>query len=92
MPNGEELKHESRANMPLFLLRNYAWGKIYAMLFGYRKDSAIENNPSFLITKKVEKRTRTRTRRRTPRATNCPSRLGRASSRSARTSPLTSGS
>ena len=41
--------------MPLFLLRNYAWGNIYAMLFGYRKDGAIENNPSFLVTKKAEK-------------------------------------
>ena len=40
--------------MPLFLLRNYAWGYIYARLFVYRKDGAIKDTLLFLIIKKAE--------------------------------------
>merc|ERR1719253_326261 len=37
------MEHESRANMPLFLLRHYAWKDLYAMLFGYQKDGDDED-------------------------------------------------
>ena len=41
--------------MSLFLLWNYTWGDSYIMLFGYRKDGAIEDNLLCLFTKKAEK-------------------------------------
>ncbi|KAL7571684.1 hypothetical protein ACA910_011211 [Epithemia clementina (nom. ined.)] len=34
----EELEEESRKNMPLFLLKHYAWSDLMAMLFGTRHD------------------------------------------------------
>eukprot|EP00578_Thalassiosira_sp_NH16_P019777 CAMPEP_0181095388 /NCGR_PEP_ID=MMETSP1071-20121207/10491_1 /TAXON_ID=35127 /ORGANISM="Thalassiosira sp., Strain NH16" /LENGTH=470 /DNA_ID=CAMNT_0023177763 /DNA_START=133 /DNA_END=1545 /DNA_ORIENTATION=+ len=46
----EEYEEYSRSNMPLFLLNNYAWSDLTAMLFGYRKDVSIEKQPSFLVT------------------------------------------
>lgn len=54
VPSGEEMEHESRANMPLFLLRHYAWKDLYAMLFGYQKDGDVRDNPSFLVTVRAE--------------------------------------
>jgi len=54
VPSGEEMEHESRANMPLFLLRHYAWKDLYAMLFGYQKDGDVRDNPSFLVTDRAE--------------------------------------
>jgi len=46
----EEMEEQSRANMPLFLLRNYALSDLTAMVFGYDNDVSIEKQPSFLIT------------------------------------------
>lgn len=45
----EEMEEKSRANMPLFLLRNYAWSDLTAILFGYKDDVAMEKRPSFLV-------------------------------------------
>mmetsp|Transcript_12880 Transcript_12880/g.19324 ORF Transcript_12880/g.19324 Transcript_12880/m.19324 type:complete len:390 (-) Transcript_12880:110-1279(-) len=47
----EEMEEESRANMPLFLLKNYAWSDLTAMLFGYKEGdlSRAEKQPSFLL-------------------------------------------
>lgn len=47
----EEMEEESRANMPLFLLKNYAWSDLTAMLFGYKEGdlSRAEKQPSFLV-------------------------------------------
>ena len=42
----EEFEDESRRNMPLFLLKNYAWSDLMAMLFGKEVDK-----PSFLLRK-----------------------------------------
>lgn len=42
----EEFEHDSRANMPLFLLQRYAWSDLKSMLFG-SYDS--EKQPSFLL-------------------------------------------
>jgi hypothetical protein len=46
----EWMEEHSRANMPLFLIKNYAWSDLMAMLFGYREDVSIEKQPSFLVT------------------------------------------
>ena len=46
----EWMEETSRANMPLFLIKNYAWSDLMAMLFGYRGDVSIEKQPSFLVT------------------------------------------
>lgn len=43
---GEELEEQSRRNMPLFLLRHYAWTDLMAMVFGRESKT-----PSFLIRK-----------------------------------------
>jgi hypothetical protein len=46
----EEMEEQSRANMPLFLLKNYAWSDLMAMLFGYKEgDLSREKQPSFLV-------------------------------------------
>lgn len=47
----EEMEEESRANMPLFLLKNYAWSDLTAMLFGYKEGdlSRAVKQPSFLV-------------------------------------------
>ena len=47
----EEMEEESRANMPLFLLKNYAWSDLTAMLFGYKEGdlSRTTQQPSFLV-------------------------------------------
>lgn len=47
----EKMEEESRANMPLFLLKNYAWSDLTAMLFGYKEGdlSRAEKQPSFLL-------------------------------------------
>jgi len=47
----EEMEEESRSNMPLFLLKNYAWSDLTAMLFGYKEGdlSRAEKQPSFLL-------------------------------------------
>jgi len=42
----EKFEHESRANMPLFLLKNYGWADLKGLLFG-SYDS--EKQPSFLL-------------------------------------------
>ena len=42
----EELEEDSRRNMPIFLLKNYAWSDLMAMLLGKRVDK-----PSFLLIK-----------------------------------------
>jgi len=52
----EEMEEQSRANMPLFLLKNYAWSDLMAMLFGYKDDVSIEKQPSFLITGRSDER------------------------------------
>lgn len=42
----EEFEHQSRANMPFFLLTHYAWSDLSAMLFGtYDR----QKEPSFLV-------------------------------------------
>lgn len=43
----EKYEHDSRANMPFFLLRNYAWSDLMAMITGKYNN---EKQPSFLIT------------------------------------------
>ena len=45
----EKMEHDSRVDMPLFLLRNYAWSDLAAALFGKKVDK-----PSFLIKKSAE--------------------------------------
>lgn len=42
----EKLEEESRRNMPMFLLRNYAWTDLMAMIFGRKVEK-----PSFLLKK-----------------------------------------
>jgi hypothetical protein len=44
----EKFEEESRQNMPLFLLKNYAWTDLMAMMFGREVDK-----PSFLVRKPV---------------------------------------
>lgn len=48
----EENEVESRANMPLFLLRKFIWSDLKAMVFGHDKSGADETDkqPSFLLT------------------------------------------
>jgi len=49
----EEMEEQSRANMPLFLLRKFVWSDLKAMVFGYDENdtSADEKHrqPSFLV-------------------------------------------
>lgn len=42
----DQMEEQSRANMPLFLIKNYAWSDLMAMLFGYND---IKKQPSFLV-------------------------------------------
>lgn len=50
----EELEEESRRNMPLFLLKNYAWSDIMAMVFGVKEDVEHKKSPSFLVRRPSE--------------------------------------
>jgi len=51
----EEMEEQSRANMPLFLLKNYAPSDLMAMVFGYdHEDDSKEKQPSFLVTGRGE--------------------------------------
>ena len=52
----EEMEEQSRANMPLFLLKNYAWSDLMAMMFGYSNELSIEKQPSFLVIDEEEKK------------------------------------
>jgi hypothetical protein len=45
----EKIEHDSRVDMPLFLLKNYAWSDLMASLFGRQVEK-----PSFLIKKSQE--------------------------------------
>jgi hypothetical protein len=45
----EEMEHNSRVDMPLFLLKNYAWSDLMAGLFGRKVEK-----PSFLVMKSAE--------------------------------------
>ena len=45
----EQMEHDSRVDMPLFLLKNYAWSDLMASLFGRKVEK-----PSFLIKKSQE--------------------------------------
>jgi hypothetical protein len=45
----EKLEHESRADMPLFLLKNYAWSDLKAVVLGRKVDK-----PSFLVKQSAE--------------------------------------
>jgi hypothetical protein len=45
----EKLEHDSRIDMPLFLLKNYAWKDLMGALFGRKLDE-----PSFLIKRSKE--------------------------------------
>ncbi|KAG7349261.1 hypothetical protein IV203_011858 [Nitzschia inconspicua] len=45
----EQMEHDSRVDMPLFLLKNYAWSDLMAALFGRKVEK-----PSFLIKKSEE--------------------------------------
>jgi hypothetical protein len=45
----EEMEEESRKNMPLFLLKNYAWFDLTAMVFGIKDDVNQKKSPSFLV-------------------------------------------
>ncbi|CAB9506287.1 expressed unknown protein [Seminavis robusta] len=46
----EEMEEESRKNMPLFLLKNYAWSDLMAMIFGVKdEDAEQKKSPSFLV-------------------------------------------
>ena len=47
----EDLEEESRKNMPLFLLKNYAWSDLMAMVFGSKEDV----DTSFLVNRKDKK-------------------------------------
>ncbi|EJK75265.1 hypothetical protein THAOC_03016 [Thalassiosira oceanica] len=47
----EEFEHASRANMPLFLLKNYAWSDLKAMVFGTYDSN---KPPSFLLKERDE--------------------------------------
>lgn len=51
----EEMEEQSRANMPLFLLKHYALSDLMAMVFGYdHDDDSKEKQPSFLVTGRVD--------------------------------------
>mmetsp|Transcript_13449 Transcript_13449/g.25313 ORF Transcript_13449/g.25313 Transcript_13449/m.25313 type:complete len:383 (-) Transcript_13449:192-1340(-) len=45
----EQLEHESRVDMPLFLIKNYAWSDLMAVLFGRKVEK-----PSFLVKKSTD--------------------------------------
>ena len=45
----EKLEHDSRVDMPLFLLKNYAWKDLMGALFGRKLEE-----PSFLIKRSKE--------------------------------------
>jgi hypothetical protein len=45
----EEMEEESRKNMPLFLLKHYAWSDLTAMVFGIKDDANQKKSPSFLV-------------------------------------------
>jgi hypothetical protein len=45
----EKMEHDSRVDMPLFLLKNYAWSDLMAALFGRKVEK-----PSFLVKKSAE--------------------------------------
>ena len=52
----EEMEEESRKNMPFFLLKNYAWSDLMAMVFGTKqeevKDGELIDKSSFLVRRK----------------------------------------
>ena len=54
----EEMEEQSRANMPLFLLKNYAWSDLMAMMFGYSHELSVEKQPSFLVIDEEAKKQR----------------------------------
>jgi hypothetical protein len=45
----EEMEEESRKNMPLFLLKHFAWSDLTAMIFGIKDDVNDKKSPSFLV-------------------------------------------
>jgi hypothetical protein len=47
----EKMEHDSRVDMPLFLLKNYAWSDLMAALFGRKVEK-----PSFLLKKSAEEK------------------------------------
>lgn len=47
----EDLEEESRQNMPFFLLKNYAWSDLMAMVFGIKENV----DTSFLVNRKDKK-------------------------------------
>jgi hypothetical protein len=49
----ESMEHYSRVDMPLFLLKNYAWSDLMAVLFGRKVEK-----PSFLVQKSAEEATK----------------------------------
>ncbi|KAL7532413.1 hypothetical protein ACHAWF_004129 [Thalassiosira exigua] len=53
----EEMEEQSRENMPMFLLTNYAWSDLKAMFFGSEEDVSANKKPSFLVVKEAEEGT-----------------------------------